>query len=114
MSTPPDLLTSHGSTPTGVFADAAGSPTLTWSADLPAADGWWWWRRKPTARTEPVEIWTIMSGGQAFSRQCTHSSGILTLENMSAAYPEQRWAGPLLEPHEPTPVEPSGNKKLTD
>jgi len=27
MSTPPDLLTSHGSTPTGVFADAAGSPT---------------------------------------------------------------------------------------
>jgi hypothetical protein len=39
MSTPPDLLTPHGSTITGVFADAAGSPAEAESEVCSFCDG---------------------------------------------------------------------------
>ena len=47
MSTTPDILTPHGSTPTGVFADAAGPPTRRWQGgervtrELYLDDGTW-------------------------------------------------------------------------
>lgn len=77
---------------------ATGYANLRWSAEQPAADGWWWWKPRPNAPRKPAEIWSITSAGVVLSRQCAHPNGILALENMSAAYPAQRWAGPLPEP----------------
>jgi len=103
MSTTPDLLTPRDSTPTGVFADAAGSPTLTWSDDLPAVAGWWWAENDNGRFILEIHEHTL-----------TGDFGYCDTEKFHAIPDGMRWAGPLPEPHEPSPVEPSGNVLLTD
>lgn len=118
MSTTPDILTPHGSTPTGVLADAAGYPALTWSAEKPKAAGWWWLRRKGQdlcgrpvwGHGQIVAVYPDYEGLFYLNGIGGGTAAVIRIKTLSAEWAE--WAGPLPEPHSAPLVESPDNKEL--
>lgn len=80
------------------FARSAGSGALTWSERKPKRRGWWWRDEGPNTRA--VLFVEVSPGGQAAVFN-PRSGEWIAVE----AVPGGRWAGPLPEPQEPSPVE---------
>ena len=77
---------------------------LTWCADRPAAAGRFWWQSSPL---DDAIVVTVFPSPEGLSVRTERGHMMMFL--FSRLWPEQRWAGPLPEPQEPSPVESSGN-----
>ena len=75
-------------------------PTLTWCADGPAAAGRFWWQSSPLGDAIVVTVFLSPEGLSVRTER-----GHMMMFLFSRLWPEQRWAGPLPKPQEPSPVE---------
>jgi len=92
---------------TRVRLQRTGYPTLTWCADRPTGPGRFWWQSSPL---DDAIVVTVFLSPEGLSVRTERGQMMMFL--FSRLWREQRWAGPLVEPQEPSHVESSGNKEL--
>lgn len=91
----------------GAFHAAHGWPSLLWSAEQPAADGWWWWQDKPHGLKRAVEIYSVTRAGRLLSRWVRDGADLWKLGE--GCRRGGRWAGPLPEPVDAPDAETTAN-----